>query len=1178
MFDEYFNPPTIVVSTVPVVVAPRVVDLADSPVSTSIDQDAPSTSMSLTAYADADHAGCQDTKRCTSGSAQFLGDKLVSWSSKKQKSIAISSTKAEYIALSGCCAQILWMRSQLTAYGFRFNKILLYSDNKSAITLCCNNDRISTGWHLYKTLAKRKIQFLDRKARDILNVFSRVSGQEFNEPPTEEEALSFIRELGHSGERSSTSLILQELLCNYFGAEPPKLKKPKTKFDLAISSEETPSKKKPTKAKKDVPSKKKPASKPKSTIKAPIKADRGKSLNVLLEIALSEGDSGEEDDDDDDEDDTEDDKGNDDGDDSDGNDDDNDHNDDDYSDQERTESDKDEIPNLNQFNEEHEEEEQEEHVDEFTDKEDDEENEEEFDDGEELYKDVNVNLRQEGVEMTDVDQADNEIASLMDTTVHTKKPSGLTSTLFIVPITAIPTTIPPPPYLFNPLPQQTTPTPTPTTSEATTAAPTLPNFAFMFRFNNRVTNLERDLEEAQASKQEYIDLVDSVVRTIIREEMKTQLPPRSSSQTKFTYEAAASLSEYELTKIFLDKMEESTSHLRADYKKELYDALVKSYNTKTDLFNTYGEVFTKSSKEAESQKDPRSKEGRSSRSSKDTSHSHHKSSSKSARVKEPSYTLDDSGVQKNQEFNTGNNDEQPEKKVVPKMTGSRNPSDLRLLILIGIRDNILTSDLLKPRLVSLLVPTFNQLKGTCKILTKLKYHFKECSKATTERLNWHNPEGKPYPFDLLSRLKIMKKYDYGYLDEIEVRREDQQLHTFKEGDFPRLRLQDIKDMRVEDLQLGVKSYQKKLKLTKPDTFSSDLRKRTAYTAYSDPQGVIYIDQMNKNRIMRIDELYKFSDGTLDFVWIALHDIASGIRMEYFPKKNWSRLDKRRARVMIQNIDKQHFERRLMRNLEKFVGGQEYGNDLSQNQRDLSKDIPPVSVEVHRNYDLKGERFLIASRFPTPTLACAFFSPGAAVTSSHPCVHGQEAIDILKACHYGSTGGHHGPNYTAKKVFDSGIYWPTIYRDAQDLVKTCDVCNVKGRFRNEMKCHKIPSKFVRFSTSGALTSWNRSRLHEGTNTYSNRLSPQTSGQVEVSNRGLKRTLERTVGENRASWLDKLDDALWAFRTAYKTPIGCTPYKLVYGKACHLPIELKQKAYWALKHANYDLQTASDHRKV
>ncbi|GJT33655.1 reverse transcriptase domain-containing protein [Tanacetum coccineum] len=91
-------------------------------------------------------------------------------------------------------------------------------------------------------------------------------------------------------------------------------------------------------------------------------------------------------------------------------------------------------------------------------------------------------------------------------------------------------------------------------------------------------------------------------------------------------------------------------------------------------------------------------------------------------------------------------------------------------------------------------------------------------------------------------------------------------------------------------------------------------------------------------------------------------------------------------------------------------------------------------------------------------------------------------------------------------------------------------------------------------------------------------PQTSGQVEVSNRGLKRILERTVGENRASWSDRLDDALWAFRTAYKTPIGCTPYKLVYGKPCHLPIELEHRAYWALKHANFDLKTVGDHRKL
>ncbi|GJV80466.1 retrovirus-related pol polyprotein from transposon TNT 1-94 [Tanacetum coccineum] len=106
------------------------------------------TAMSLTAYADPDHAGCQDTRRRTLGCAQFLGDKLVSWSSKKQTSTSISSTEAEYIAMSGCCAQILWMRSQLTDYGFTYKHIPLYCDNKSAIALCCNNVQHSRSKHI----------------------------------------------------------------------------------------------------------------------------------------------------------------------------------------------------------------------------------------------------------------------------------------------------------------------------------------------------------------------------------------------------------------------------------------------------------------------------------------------------------------------------------------------------------------------------------------------------------------------------------------------------------------------------------------------------------------------------------------------------------------------------------------------------------------------------------------------------------------------------------------------------------------------------------------------------------------------------------------------------------------------------------------------------------------------
>nr|GEZ75337.1 retrovirus-related Pol polyprotein from transposon TNT 1-94 [Tanacetum cinerariifolium] len=105
------------------------------------------SSVALTAFTDADHAGCQDTRRSTSGSVQFLGERLISWSSKRQNSAAISSTEVEYIALSGSCAQILWMRSQLSDYGLGFNKIPMYCDNKNAIALCCNN--VQHSWSKY---------------------------------------------------------------------------------------------------------------------------------------------------------------------------------------------------------------------------------------------------------------------------------------------------------------------------------------------------------------------------------------------------------------------------------------------------------------------------------------------------------------------------------------------------------------------------------------------------------------------------------------------------------------------------------------------------------------------------------------------------------------------------------------------------------------------------------------------------------------------------------------------------------------------------------------------------------------------------------------------------------------------------------------------------------------------
>nr|GEU72773.1 hypothetical protein [Tanacetum cinerariifolium] len=187
---------------------------------------------------------------------------------------------------------------------------------------------------------------------------------------------------------------------------------------------------------------------------------------------------------------------------------------------------------------------------------------------------------------------------------------------------------------------------------------------------------------------------------------------------------------------------------------------------------------------------------------------------------------------------------------------------------------------------------------------------------------------------------------------------------------------------------------------------------------------------------------------------------------------------------------------------------------------------------------------------------------------------QEVIDILTACHNGPIEGHHGANYTAKKVFDSSFYWMKIYHDAHDMG-----IDFLGPFPSS-RGNKTPRAIISDrGTHFCNDQFAKFMLKYGvTHCLSIAYHPQTSGHVEVSNRGLKHILERTVGENRASWSDKLDDALWAFCIAFKTPIGCNPYKLVYGKACHLSIELEHKAYWALKHCNFDLKSTGDHQKV
>nr|GEX93705.1 reverse transcriptase domain-containing protein [Tanacetum cinerariifolium] len=223
-----------------------------------------------------------------------------------------------------------------------------------------------------------------------------------------------------------------------------------------------------------------------------------------------------------------------------------------------------------------------------------------------------------------------------------------------------------------------------------------------------------------------------------------------------------------------------------------------------------------------------------------------------------------------------------------------------------------------------------------------------------------------------------------------------------------------------------------------------------------------------------------------------------------------------------------------------------------------------------------------------------------------CVAGQAANDILNACHSGPTGGHYGANYTAKKVFDSGFYWPMIYKDEFKLVKCCDSYQRQGKIsqkdempQNSIQIYEIfdvwgidfmgsflsskgnkyilvavdylskwveakalptndarvvvkflKSLFSRFGTPKVILSDRGTHFcndqfvrimtkYGDTHHLSTTYHPQTSGQVEVTNRGLKRILERTVGENRALWSNKLEDTLWAFRTAFKTFVGCTP---------------------------------------
>nr|GEV90154.1 hypothetical protein [Tanacetum cinerariifolium] len=185
-----------------------------------------------------------------------------------------------------------------------------------------------------------------------------------------------------------------------------------------------------------------------------------------------------------------------------------------------------------------------------------------------------------------------------------------------------------------------------------------------------------------------------------------------------------------------------------------------------------------------------------------------------------------------------------------------------------------------------------------------------------------------------------------------------------------------------------------------------------------------------------------------------------------------------------------------------------------------------------------------------------------------CVTGSETLEILAHCHSGPTGGRHSANVTENKVYKSGFYWPSIFKDANDYV--CKVFDVWGLDFMGPFLESRGNKYILVAIDYV------SKWVEAQALHTNDVRVVVKFLRQLFAWAIKGILERSVGYNPKGWSEKLNDALWAFRMNYKTPTRCTPFRLVYEKACHLPVEVAHKAHWALKQCNMDLTLPSGSR--